>query len=145
MFKDWSYEEATKAVDAIKQIGLGEIWLNKGEYPWHLATDVKTGGSHRLDISTSVWFSGHDPDTDLKFRWSFDIEPREANGKGVYMIDIQSCKRVLGKLRCIPRTAFQAYLLDCAEKVEKHAKELSSYAGEEFNTANLLREAAQEA
>jgi len=143
MFKDWTYQEATEKAEAIKVIGLDEIYLNEGEFPWHLVTKVEPGSSHRLEISTSVWFYAHDPVTDLNFRWSFDIEGREANGRGIYMIKVRECLTILELLPPKAEKQFQEYLTDCAEKITKHADELDKYAKDEYKTAKRLEEASK--
>ena len=99
MFKDWSYQEVKDKANSIKNLGLGEVYLSKGEYPWELATSCEPGGSHRLGIDTSVWFRATDPETGIPLRWSFDIEPRSANGKGTYRINVDGCRGVLSCLK----------------------------------------------
>ena len=139
MYKDWSYGEVKEKADAIKAIGDNEIYLNKGEFPWHLATHCETGGSHRIDISTSVMFSGEDPKSGIQLRWSFNIESHKANGKGHYDIDVASCQMVLRNLSKVMAVEFRKYLNDCADAVEKNAKEYEAVAGKEYVTAHLLR------
>ena len=138
--KDWSYEEASKNAEHLKAIGQDEIYLNCGVLPWHLVTGCEPGGSHRLDISTSVWFHAKDEKTGLRFRWTFDIEPREANGRGIYMIDTVGCQEVLKKLNGDPLVEFRKYLAACAESVTKQAQEYQKAADKQNADAAILRD-----
>lgn len=140
--KDWTYQEAIEKADAVKALNLGEIYLNKGEKPWHIVDGCKPGSSHRLEIRTNVWFSGTDPTTGLRFRGSFDIEPRSANGKGSYEIDAAACRDVLEQLSGDAREKFQTYLADCAEKVAAKADEWRSLVAQQDRDAAILRKLA---
>ena len=138
MFKDWSYQEVEEKAEAIKQLDYDEIYLGDGEKPWHLATHCQAGGRHRLDIDTSVWFSGTSL-SGIPLRWSFDIEPYSANGKGYYEIDIKGCRNVLARLKEPCRSEFRDYLNNCAQAVEKNAKEYAELADKGRQTAESLR------
>jgi hypothetical protein len=142
MNKDWSYEEVQKKADAIRAIGLDEVYLSYGEMPWHLATRMTGGGSHRLDINTSVWFYGIDPKSGIPLRWSFDIEPSSANGSGVYHIDINGCQRVTKLLHGTAKAQFQRYLRTCAQSVAKQATELQLHVDRELQVVKDLNVAA---
>lgn len=55
MINEMTFEKAIKNADALKSLNVGEIYLSDdGDIPWHIADDCRPGGSHRLDISTSV-------------------------------------------------------------------------------------------
>jgi hypothetical protein len=139
MLKEWTYEEVEEKAEAIKAIGLDVIYLSKGgEKPWHLATHCEAGGSHRLDIDTSVWFYATSL-SGIPLRWSFDIEPPSANGKGSYEIDIAGCRNVLAKLKEPCLSEFRDYLSTCAKAVEKKAREITGWATEQKKTAQKLR------
>jgi hypothetical protein len=118
MFKDWSYAEVELKAEAIKELGLEEVYLSVGDKPWHLATSCEPGGSHRLDISTSVWFRAVSP-SGIPLRWSFDIELQGSNGKGGYYIDTDGCRKVLSLLSEPCLSQFRQYLSDCADAVAK--------------------------
>lgn len=134
-----SYKEAVAKAEAIKALDAGDIYLSNGEFPWHIAESCEPGGSHRLDIYTSVWFRGTDEKTGLRFRWSFDIEPRSANGKGNYEIDANGCREVMEKLRGKCRSEFRRYLSECAKKVGAKAKEWLVLAEKQRHDADVLR------
>jgi len=138
MFKDWDYQGVEQNADAIKKLGYDEIYLSKGEYPWHLATHCSEGGSHRLNIYTDVWFEAVSP-SGIPLRWSFAIEPHSANGKGTYFIDVKGCREVIAKLQEPCRTDFKNYLNTCADAIEKQARELRSAMERELKTVETLR------
>lgn len=141
--RDLTFTEAIEKADALKTIGCREIYLNKGDLPWHIADSCEPGGTHRLDMDTSVWFSGRDAETGLRFRWSFDIEPHSANGKGSYEIDTESCLRVMRELNDGCRQEFRNYLLECSKKVKEKAEEWQKITDRQMRDAITLRGLAQ--
>jgi hypothetical protein len=139
MFKDWTYAEVKDKAEHLKAIGTEEIYLNKEPYPWHLVNRMETGGSHRLDIATSVWLYAADPDSGLALRWSFDIKNREANGKGYYEVNKEECHRIIQLLPPAPQKQFRRYLVSCAKAIEKNAAEYLDIANKGLDTAKTLR------
>jgi hypothetical protein len=135
------YKEAIKLAKHYKALGMTRVYLNKdeAEKPWHLVTKCEPGGSHRLDISTSVRFFAVDPDSGLHFDWSFDIEPYEANGKGSYEIDAKACRNVLAKLPAKAAKQFREYLAECAEKVAAKGDEYFKIYQRQQADADTLR------
>ena len=139
------YRQIIKKAKHYKAIGQTRIVLhsNQGEKPWHLATDCRPGGSHRLDIATSVWFTGRDPKSGLTFEWAFDIEFCTANGKGFYEIDVEGCKKVLEMLPRKTAEKFRAYLLECSKAVLEKGREWQRMAEKQFADAATLALIAQ--
>ncbi len=139
MFRDWSYQDVLDGAEALTKLGFDEVYISKGEPPWDIATSCKNGGTHRIGIATSVWFYAEGRDLPCKLRWSFDLEPREANGKETYFIDVDGCRRVLSLLPLAVAADFRGFLVLAAEGVEAQAKELTETATREYGTAALLR------
>lgn len=136
-------KEAIYNAKHYKAIGITELTVGKygqivDEPPWHLATSFKPGGTHRMDIDTSGWFKGTDPESGLQFTWSFDIEPHSANGSGSYRIDTQACENVLRQLPKDVGLEFRKYLADCADKVMKRGLEYQQYADRQYKDARTL-------
>lgn len=130
-----------------KAIGITELSVGKygqidDDPPWHLATSCEPGGSHRLNIATDVRFKGRDPESGMDLRWSFDIEPRKANGTGTYQIDTRGCDEVIRQLPPTVAIAFRRYLADCAEQVMKAALEYQGYADRQYKDARTLMDLA---
>ena len=135
------FRHAIENAAAYKLVGQEEIYLNDGhEKPWHLTNSVEPGGSHRLEISTSVWFRGRDPVSGMKFRWAFDLEPSSANGKGHYEIDRDGAREVLRQLPEAAKVKFRQYLFECADKIENKAREFQTVADRQFADAAIFRE-----
>jgi hypothetical protein len=142
-----NYKQAIENAEHLKALGQTEVSImsnDDGEPPWHLATECEPGGSHRFDMATSVWFRGKDPETGLRFRWTFDLEPWSANGKGTYEIDTSGAREVLSALPAAAATKFRAYLADCSAKVMKQALEYQSAADRLYRDANTLTALATE-
>jgi hypothetical protein len=146
VYLDGSYKETIGLAKHYKAIGQTKIYISSdsAEKPWHLVTGCEPGGSHRLDINTSVRFTAVDPDTGLEFNWSFDIEPHEANGTGSYQIDAKACMDVLAKLPKIAAKQFKAYLAECATKVAERGDEYFKLYRRQHADADTLRKLSGE-
>jgi hypothetical protein len=138
---DTTYQSAVENAAHYKAIGKTDIYLFAGPFPWEHVTKVEPGGSHRIDMATDARFHADDP-CGLSFRWTFDIEPRSASGKGHYEIDVGGCHAVLAKLPEAARRAFRDYLSQCADKVAARAEEYQALADKQRSAARALIEAA---
>lgn len=143
MILNITYAQAVEQAAALRALGANrDVYLSKGPYPWHLVKMCSDGGTHRIEINTDVRFTGYDSETDLTFRWSFDIEPRSANGTGSYDIDVTGCHEVLSVLRGEAREFFRLYLLEAADKVRSKGREFENIAKRQYGTADMLTRAA---
>lgn len=142
MIEHKTFSEIQSKAEHYKALGQTEIYLDGKcpDFPWHLVTRCEPGGSHRLEIHTDVWFYAHDPESGLDFRWSFDIEPRSANGVGTYQIDSAGCREVFAKLPPAALVSFRKYLSDCSVAVAKRAREYHDAASKQFADARTLEE-----
>ena len=134
-------EQAIENTEAYKQLGTEEVYLWNDPYPWEYANEIKSGGSHRLDISTSVWVTADHP-CGLRFRWSVDLEAQDANGKGHYEVDvatITATRLALGDTDI--RIQYEEYLNECADAIEKRVQESMDYIGRELTAVALIRKA----
>jgi len=135
------YQDAIANAKHLKALGQTEVSLysrDDGEPPWHLATSCEPGGSHRFDMATSVWFRGEDPETGIKFRWTFDLEPYSANGKSTYEIDARGAREVLSQLPKEAARKFREYLADCSTKVMAQAMQYQGATDKLSRDANTL-------
>lgn len=140
-----SWKDHAKKAKAYATVGTKEIYLtDDDEKPWEHATSCEPGSSHRLGINTSVWFRAKDPKSGLTFRWTFDIEPYTANGKGHYEVDVAGCQDVMKNLRGTARKAFSDYLRACSTAVQASGAKFQQIAQRELDTAASLLAAAQE-
>jgi hypothetical protein len=145
MAKSW--KDHTKNAKHYLAIGQKEIYLSKHDgykdFPWDFAEKCEPGGSHRLEISTDVWFYAKHP-CGLEFRWSFDIEPASANVKAHYQIDVTGIREALAKLPEGARASFRKYLRGCAEAVRSKGREWQAIASSQYTAAAELDSAAAE-
>jgi hypothetical protein len=138
------YQELKTKGLALKQLyGFDAVYIEG--VPFSLATSCEPGGSHRLDMATSVWFYGTDPDSGVRMRWSFDIESPSANGSSSYAIDADACRNVMRELRGEARDQFRAYLADCAAKVRARGEEYRKAADKQAMDAAILSDLASTA
>lgn len=132
-------DEYRRLAPHYKAIGQTEFYLNReDDLPWEIATSCEPGGSHRMDISTSVSFRGEDPETGFKFRWSWDLEPFNANGKGHYEMDVAGAKNVMRQLPLPCRQSFEKYLQSCIKAVRKKGEEWKAVTKSQFDYAKAL-------
>lgn len=141
MLEVLDYRECLKKADAYKAIGRTRIYLYDGSVvPWKHATKVEPGGSHRLDMATSVRFEA---DIDgLQFCWSMDVEQNSANGKGHYEINVGLCREVLGKIPEAARAQLRTYFAECAGKVQEKGQEWQKIADRQKRDADILHSLA---
>jgi hypothetical protein len=138
--KDW--REVVEQAEHYLAIGEPQVYLHGcTDYPWEYVTRLEPGGSHRLDMDTSVWFTAEHP-SGLSLRWTFDMEPRSANGSGSYHIDTDGVRAVLRALPTEARGLFRAYLRTCADKVQAKATEWRQIAERQATDAQTLYDLA---
>jgi hypothetical protein len=141
--RETTFAQAVATAKERKAIGATDVYL--GEAPltdlnWDYCTGFETGGSHRLDISTTGLFVFEIEG--LRLRWYFELEKRGANGQGHYVIDTEGVLAVLAKVYGNPRAEFLAYLRTCSEAVAKRGSEYLQIAEEQFGTSATLAQLA---
>jgi hypothetical protein len=109
--------------------------------PWALVSRVEVGGTHRLDMDTSVNF--YTEVDGLGFRWWMDLETRDANGSGEYKLDVPRIASVLAQLSEPGRRQFAGYLAQCAEKVRARGDEIMAMARRQYGDAATLQALAR--
>ena len=137
-------EEAVANAEHYLALGQTEIWLghrSEVDRPWHLVTSMREGGSHRLDICTSVNFIA-EHESGLQFRWSIDVEEEGSNGISAYKLNFPLVAQIVAALPEAPREQFRAYLSDCADKVEARGREFMDAATKQFGDAVAFRQLA---
>jgi osmotically-inducible protein OsmY len=139
-----TWKQALEQADHRIAIGLTQVYLGDkfDGLDWSKCVSMETGGSHRLNIATSVVFTFRDKG--IEGRWHFDIESREANGSGHYQIDVEGIQRLLAVLPPYPRRQFKDYLDSCVTAIEKNAAQYQEIATKEYGTAGVLRSVARE-
>jgi hypothetical protein len=144
MMPELTYKQAIAKADSLRDIGQTRIYLSHKEtdFPWQYVTDVKEGGSHRLEMSTSVRFTAKCPDSGLEFNWSFDIEPPTADGKGYYQIDTAACQQVTQQLKGPALMKWRNYLSSSSAKVRAKGMEWRGHADTQLTTAAILADLA---
>jgi len=138
---DW--QKAVKNAEHYKALDIKRIYLfDECDKPWKFVTSCEPGGSHRLEISTDIRFVAKHP-CGLQFDWCFDIEPRSADGKSGYYIDVEGIQRVMELIPLAARASLSEYLKECADKVEAKADDYQEEAKRQYGAAAALRKSAQ--
>jgi hypothetical protein len=136
-----SWRDHEALAENYKAIGTNRIYLNEydgvTDFPWEFVIECKGGASHRMDIPTNINFKAKCP-SGIVYSWSFDIEPHSANGSGAYQIDTAAIKALYPKIPKPALASLKAYLLDCAEKIRKHADEQNQWIQKQYGAAAEL-------
>ena len=134
-----TWKKYAKLARHYKAIGQNEIYLDRDhDAPWCLASNVETGYVHRLGIPVSMSFRGTDIKSGLSFRWSFDIEKRDANGSGKFLIDVDRIRAVRELMPDGARREFSRLLKETAKAVRKQGDEYQTAANEQYAMAMEL-------
>lgn len=143
--KNW--QDFVSLAEHHKAVGWTDIHLWKEQpledFPWQYVISMEAGGGHRLDIRTSTYFTAKHP-CGLTFSWSYEIEPRTANGSNAYQIDVVGCRIVLRLLSPAMRSIFRAYLWECSRKVATKAREWREITSRQEADAATLTALASE-
>lgn len=133
-------ERAIENAEAYKQIGITEIYLwEQEQYPWEYVTAIRSGGGHRLNISTSICLTASHP-CGLDFRWLVDFEKYDARKEGRYEVDVAGIEAVRLALADNPVLVFyEQYLCDCADAIEKVALSDMDFINRELAAVASMR------
>lgn len=134
-----SWTEHAKLAKNYKALDSTDIYLfGSAEKPWHLVTGVKTGGGHRLGIPVSFDFSAQDGKSGLSFRWSFDLEQKNANGQSKFVIDTLRIREVVKLLSPSVAKHFRSLLSETAKAIRAKAEEYQAVANDQYGVAVQL-------
>lgn len=139
--RDLTYAKAIEVAEHLKAIDYGSIYLRDEDphLPWHRVTKIGTGCTYRLSMPTSISFEAT-TDHGLDFRWSIDIETRDANGTGTTRINRDLLRDVSRKLTSPMRQKYAEYLQSAVlGAVEKQAAEVREALGRVEDSADCIR------
>jgi hypothetical protein len=134
------WREAIEKAEAYKAVGNTELYLNRDDTPpWEFVTDVRDGSGWRNEIPVGVTFLAEHP-SGLTFKWFWDLETPEANGKSGYWIDASRIAQTLELLKDSPALDdFIAYLNRAADAIKKTADQALDFAQKQYGQERLLR------
>lgn len=144
---DKTWEEYQEKAAHYKAIGETDIHLQNDNLdclPWHLVDRVRPGGAHRLDIETSLEFSGISI-SGLMFSWYVDIEDRDASGFYGYKINTDTIREIYKRVSHNPavKAAVDSLLEGVAEAVEKRGRDWMDAAVNQMIQAEVIRHLAK--
>lgn len=146
--KGRSVEQIVADAEHYKALGMTDVPLGYDRdpytYPWSLVSRMRSAGSHRLEMVTSIRFEADHP-CGLTLTWWIDTEERDANGQGYYKVRVDLLRYILGQLPEAVREDMRAYLRAGAAAVQKKGEEWSQVARDQMGLAADLRNAAGEA
>lgn len=140
--KDITYREAIENATALKQLGQTDIYLFSGSKPWDKATHCEPGCSFRNGVPVSATF--HAKESGISFRWSFDLEERDANGASLFKVDTEACRRVMASIQPVARKSFRDWLASSAAAVREKGSEYQKAADNQFAIAACLSDICAE-
>lgn len=136
-----TWREMVEKADAYKATGQTEIYLDREDFdalPWELVREAGEGGSYRNDIPVSISFEGVHP-SGLTFKWFWNLETYDANGRSGYWLDVPHVLRTLERLPEAARPSFLAYLKRVADAIDKQADDALAYVQKQYAQSHLLR------
>ena len=147
-FSDTTYTQAVANAKHYLAVGQTDIWLgsatekNFASFPWNEVTKIDGGGSHRLDMATSLWFLAKHASGIIP-RWSVDLEDRSASGKGYYEINTALIEKIFPELPLQAQKEFSAILRKDAALLLKNAREYEEIAEKEKASAAIFKKLAE--
>lgn len=139
-----TWQEIVEKAEQYKALGQTEhylsAWRQDAAMPWDFATKVEPGGGHRLEVATDITVTAEHP-SGMNFRWSVEMEDRDANGKGYYMFRRDYALKLLAILKGTAREGFVVYLTQFAEALDANADRFYKIAKDESSEAAVIRSA----
>ena len=138
-----TFAEELEAIEHHKALGNTSVHLphTVEDQPWDRVTLVKPGGTHRLDMETSLRFEYAHPEG-VTFSWFIDVESRDANGSGSYRFEVERLAQILAKLPAPAAKQMQEYLARAADTVQAKGDEWMSIVQKQYGDAEVLRSLA---
>ena len=135
-----TFEEHLLALKHYKALKYDTVHLDRDapDLPWDRVTKVSTGGTHRLDMETTLRFEYAHPDG-VTFSWWTDVELRGANGTGSYQIEVARLAHILAVLPSHSAEQLREYLATSAEAVQAKGDEYMTIAQRQYGDAEALR------
>lgn len=136
-----TYDYITENAHHMKALGQDRVWMSDDEpIRWDLVTDVETGGSWRLSLSTSQRVIAKHP-SGILMSWTIDLEPRSASGSSKYHLDTDRIKMLLTKAPRYAQAKLRIWLRESKETIDKHIKEQAEYLNRMNQISTLFGEA----
>lgn len=141
-----SYVNAVADADALIRLGQRTVFLEPDapDLPWHLVDDCEPGGMYRSGVCISGWMIAPHP-SGLIFKWSVDVEPRDADGQRTCQIDARLCREIRARLPAGARKGFRQWMGECAAEIAKTAAQCAEAARHQSQLASELLKLANEA
>ena len=120
-------------------IGMNETYLSsdEGEMPYDQATSCESGGMFRHGVATSISFKAQI--SGFGFRWTFDLENRDANGSGYLQPDMKRIREVMATIPAALRPDFRSALQTIQESIERSANETQAVRDKMYVSSAQLR------
>ena len=135
--REKKFSEIMALKEHYKAIGETSFYLDNDDpsLPWERAFSIEPGGLWRFNTPVSFRVETCLIDG-FTFKWSVDIEPRDANGKGYLDVDTQRMMLVYNKLPKELRPQFVAFFDQVGEELARQIASSSEHL------ARLTRDAA---
>lgn len=141
---DMSFADVKEKAALLKEL-YGEkasIYLrHDSDFPYSEATGFEAGGTVRLGMNTSGYFTANAGGIAVKR--SFDLESWGANGTGALAPNIAALRAVMAQLRGPAKKQFAAWIAEVAANIRKEAAEWRERADSYGAKGALLAEIAE--
>jgi hypothetical protein len=140
-----TYDYITEMEPHLKALGHDRVWMSDDEpIRWDLVTNVKTGGSWRLGISTSQYIEAEHP-SGITMAWMVDLEPHTANGSSKLQLDIDLIRNLIEKTPPHASQELREWLRESKVTIDKAIREQGEYLDRMRQISSLFEQATEEA
>ena len=125
----------------LKALGHDRMNMNDDEpIRWDLVTNIETGGSWRLGISTSQRVVAKHP-SGIDMVWYIDLEPRSANGTSKLQLDIDLIRDLLEKTPEHAAGELRKWLRESKQTIDKEIENQVGYLSKMREISSLFAQA----
>lgn len=134
-----TYSQAIKLAEHYIALGQTTVFIDAKSAPWDKATGVEAGSMYRLGTPVGFWITAEEAGLTLK--WSFDLETRDANGRGRHQFAHAQVREIMGRLPAKAQKAMARVLAkEILPEIAKRTKEYREALAHQQENEDFVRE-----
>lgn len=140
MYKQFTYTQAVEKAAHFIALNQTTVHIDDAapDTPWDRAHSIECGGSYRFNGPTNFYVIAEA--AGLTFKWSVDMEGRDANGRGVTLFDRDRLREVARKLPFVARIELAAFFQDkVMPDLKKRTAELREAMNKQIDSEDCVR------